>query len=221
MTVGNEPVAKYQNLQELEYKINSLLPSNAIDKKPSSDLHKLLQQWSDAVWSLSKENPPFHLSNEMIQHGITIIQHAVFICGVHRSGTTLLRDLLDDHPNLSVLPSEGSYFTNLAPQLKRLTDEEKEKFIGKEWLRRLVNPINQPPYWVLGKSQTGSSPYVEFARIFQSWYQYLKKQFPDSTIYPHLAIVIAFTYCNNDYSTKQLWVDQSPALEKFLLVILS
>jgi len=36
----------------------------------------------------------------------------IFISGIHKSGTTLLRSLLDDHPQLFVIPFETHYFQN-------------------------------------------------------------------------------------------------------------
>src|SRR5215813_2734719 len=40
------------------------------------------------------------------------LQRPTFICGHQRTGTTLLQNLLDGHPQLLVLPSEGTYFTS-------------------------------------------------------------------------------------------------------------
>lgn len=42
------------------------------------------------------------------------LDHPVFVCGHHRTGTTLLRNLLDGHPDVVVLPSEGTYLTSFA-----------------------------------------------------------------------------------------------------------
>ncbi|MFQ5335223.1 MAG: sulfotransferase, partial [Flavobacteriales bacterium] len=37
----------------------------------------------------------------------------VFICGAHKSGTSLMRSLLDSHPELFVIPFETHYFQNV------------------------------------------------------------------------------------------------------------
>jgi hypothetical protein len=40
------------------------------------------------------------------------MKNPVFICGIHKSGTSFLRSLLDNHPSLNVLPIE-THFINL------------------------------------------------------------------------------------------------------------
>ena len=42
----------------------------------------------------------------------------VFICGHPKSGTSLLRNLLDSHPQLLVFPEETTFFRQLYPRIK-------------------------------------------------------------------------------------------------------
>ena len=42
----------------------------------------------------------------------------VFICGHPKSGTSLLRNLLDSHPQLIVFPEETTFFRHLYPRIK-------------------------------------------------------------------------------------------------------
>ncbi|MCF8241923.1 MAG: sulfotransferase [Melioribacteraceae bacterium] len=67
----------------------------------------------------------------------------IFILGCHKSGTTLLRNLLDDHKELFVVPTETHFFANIGFGVKytyrktnniQLTIEEKKK--------RLINWID-------------------------------------------------------------------------------
>lgn len=85
--------------------------------------------------------------------------------------------------------------------------------MGTEWLRRLANPINQPPYWLLGRSCDVASPYVDFARYLLSWWQAIE-QVP-GTQWPHMAVVLAYANCTGGLNAKY-WVDKTPTNERFL-----
>ena len=41
----------------------------------------------------------------------------LFILGLHGSGTTLLKSILEQHPNIRSMPREGQYYTNAIPQV--------------------------------------------------------------------------------------------------------
>ena len=60
------------------------------------------REWSEAVWSEAERLGPFPISRKQITCGLDLASRPVFVCGVHRSGTTLVRDLLDGHPALAV-----------------------------------------------------------------------------------------------------------------------
>lgn len=134
----------------------------------------------------------------------------VFLCGHHRSGTTLLHGLLDGHPDLLVLPSEGTYFTSFRyvtgerPSVRHL-----EKFIA-EWISRLVDP-NFEPHFRLGRSDETSQPYVELARRFFGWHAALRTTAPGSFA-PLLALVAAFKGAMNAPDPSR-WAEKTPLNE--------
>jgi len=119
-----------------------------------------------------------------------------------------------------VLPSEGSFRTHLGPVLDQMLYEKREAFLGQEWLRRLANPINQPPYWLLGHSTPESSPYVEFARAFSSWYAIAEKENKSKiSMWPHLAVILAYATCFKESwngLNARYWVDKTPTNERYL-----
>lgn len=196
-----------------ENKLDALLPRRRLEQSPPPELLSAARAWSDAVWDKAMEMGPAALSDEDIAQGQNLANSPVFICGVHRSGTTLVRNLLDGHPELVVLPSEGTYYTNLEFKLQALPESGRKAFFGKEWLRRLANPINQPPYWLLGRSSDSSSPYVDFARYFMAWWEVLRQK--KTTQWPHTAMVLAYAMCTGNITAK-LWVDKTPVNERFL-----
>jgi hypothetical protein len=205
---------------ELEERLNHLLPQFRLEGKPNPALLTAAKKWSEAVWEFAEREVAHPFTDEVIEHGLRLSHNPIHICGVHRSGTTLVRDLLDGHPSLSVLPSEGSFFTNTQKHLKKLPQKQWQKFIGCEWLRRLANSINQPPYWLLGRSTEQESPYVFFARSLMAWRQIVEERFKKEIFQqPLLSVVLAYTYALGKGTINpqlQYWVEKTPTNEKFL-----
>jgi len=176
--------------------------------------------WSHAVWSVAESAGPLMLTMGEIERAFAIADRPVFVFGAHRSGTTLVRDLLDHHPALSVLPAEGTMLTNFAWHLKRLAPDSWLPFLGCEWLRRLANPINQQPYWLLGRSSMEGSPYVEFARALQAWWPLVSTRLgPRTTSWPLVAIALAYAHGTTGLHAESLlqrWVEKTPTNERFL-----
>lgn len=54
-----------------------------------------------------------------------IKESPIFICGHPKSGTSLLRSLLDSHPQLVVYPEESVFFRRFFPRAKGKTHQEK------------------------------------------------------------------------------------------------
>jgi len=96
------------------------------------------------------------------------LEQPVFVCGHHRSGTTLLQDLLDGHPELLVLPSEGTYFSSFRNVARAAPASRDLDAFVREWVSRLVDP-NYPPHFKLGMSTRETQPYVEFASRWFAW----------------------------------------------------
>lgn len=176
--------------------------------------------WSGAVWSVAEPAGPLTLSDEEVEHAFAIARRPVFIFGVHRSGTSLVRNLLDHHLALSVLPSEGTMFTNFAWHLERLRKEDWLQFLGCEWLRRLANPSNQQPYWLLGRSSANGSRYVDFARALMALWPIVEARLGQQiTSWPLVAVVLAYTYCTAGFRTAfplRRWVEKTPTNEHLL-----
>lgn len=86
-----------------------------------------------------------------------LVSAPVFVLGYYRSGTTLMLSLLEGHPDVVALPSESRHFTVLR---HRPLDE-----VHDAWIRRLVSPDGQPPFWTLGRPwEDGDDGYERFTR---------------------------------------------------------
>lgn len=55
----------------------------------------------------------------------------VFICGLNRTGTTLLMALLDGHPQMVVAPSETHFFLHFLPAAQHLSHEKRIELARK------------------------------------------------------------------------------------------
>ncbi|MBS1522388.1 MAG: sulfotransferase [Bacteroidetes bacterium] len=197
---------------EAEQKLADLLPEKRLEGSPTAALIAAAKLWSETVWEYALSVGPMPLTNDQLIQGKLLAKNPIYICGVHRSGTTLVKDILEGHPDLVVLPSEGTWYTNLEYKLSLLPKDAWIVFLAKEWLRRLANPINQPPYWLAGRSAVDSSPYVDFARYLMAWWGHVKR---DNDQWPHIALVLAWASCTNKLSARY-WVDKTPVNERYL-----
>jgi hypothetical protein len=207
------------SLAELEQRFDAELPQPRLVGRPSEALLGAGRRWAEAVWTAATATGPLSLGGDDIERGVDTGRHPVFICGVHRSGTTLVRDLLDDHPALSILPAEGTFLTDLQPKLDRLSQHEALPYMGREWLRRLVNPINQRPYWLLGRSEHQQSPYANFARALMAWWPVAADRFGGVTSsWPLVAVALAYAHVTGRLAASACrhWGEKTPANERHL-----
>jgi len=97
-----------------------------------------------------------------IQH-LPFEQRACFIAGQAKSGTTLLVALLDNHPQLLVLPEETAYFptvlTKYAPRGRRAQFD----YLTKQSLANVL--FGGPCKW--GKRNYSTFPREEFLKAFE------------------------------------------------------
>ncbi|HEX8655185.1 MAG TPA: sulfotransferase [Allosphingosinicella sp.] len=178
------------------------------------------RRWSAAIWAAAEVLGPAAPTADAVERGLAHAQRPVFICGAHRSGTTLLRDLLDGHPALAVLPFETSFYTHFRRHQASASAKEQLSSMGQEWLRRLVNPNNQAPFWLLGHSHRLHSPYVDLAQAFQGWQDTLERR-PGGSPPPSLLIAFALAYAGGSLGSVRMWVEKTPTNEQFLDAILA
>lgn len=202
-----------KQIVEAENELEKLLPIRRLESSPPAELLHAALLWSELIWQQAVQQGPVTPSEAQLKDGLALLQRPVFICGVHRSGTTLVQNLMDGHPQLAVLPSEGTFYTNQELKLKQLPVDARRQYLGTEWLRRMANPINQSPYFLLGRSDEFRSPYVDFARCFLAWWDALSHK--ENTQWPHSAIVLAYASCTNNLKASY-WVDKTPTNERFL-----
>ena len=85
----------------------------------------------------------------------------VFVVGHRKTGTTLLLDLLDGHPQLVVLPGESNHFLTFLPRFGGHEPERIAAEAQRWWILRLISPSGIPPFWAAGRPGQ-SDPYARF-----------------------------------------------------------
>ena len=106
--------------------------TRARDGRPDPAWLDSARRWSAAVWDRAAASGPAALTPETVERGLALAARPVFVCGAHRSGTSLVRNLLDGHPALAVLPSEGTFYTGLE---RRLAGRFVARAGGGDWGR--------------------------------------------------------------------------------------
>jgi hypothetical protein len=75
----------------------------------------------------------------------TFKDRPIFICGHPKSGTSLLRNLLDSHPQLAVYPEESRFFRYFLPKAEGLSLEQLIELGEKELIHIFEWNLENPP----------------------------------------------------------------------------
>jgi hypothetical protein len=203
------------DIAEAERRLDRLLHNQVPDEQFVRSLQAALRQWSQAIWAGAEGmGAPIPSSSEL-ERGLQLAQRPVFVCGPARSGTTLLRDLLDGHPELVVIPSESAFYTGMEAALMRLRADRHGRYLARYWLERLADP---PPFWLLGPPGGGGLPYREFARDFAGWWQ-MPEQHREARIasWPLAAFALAYAQrlgAGRLPAEARMWVEKTPGAER-------
>jgi hypothetical protein len=170
---------------------------------------RALREAASRYAEMLSENPSTEWSPDsgLCRSAQELAGQPVFLCGYLKSGTSLLLELLDGHPELLVMPGDS----HMARLIKRQPDQPDgrwEQQWAHRWLTRWVNPKGQEPFWILGRED---GPYKEFLHWLRHWLLSL----PPSRTRPFLAVVLAY-YCANPLRppTPKSWVEKTPRNER-------
>ena len=132
-----------------------------------------------------------------------ISMNPIFICGAMKSGTTLLTQLLDNHPDLFVLPGD-SHYVNKLNWLKNSNFES----IMNSWLHRMINPTGKEPFWFLG-------PEIKEIEVFSKYLFYCLKNYRHQDHFLSIVTAIFAAIHVNSDNKKYVkhWVEKTPGNE--------
>lgn len=140
----------------------------------------------------------------------TVNENPIFICGHRKTGTTLMACLLDNHPQLAVIPTDSGFFYTYYPLCEQMdwTAEEKKK--------RIIEYSIRPTYDILVK-KCGMASYYAYALT-----QNIETHFSDRFYYcdnrrpEELLTILARAY-NTAHGQKQknykYWVEKTTSSE--------
>src|SRR5581483_6739317 len=135
-----------------------------------------------------------------------LVSAPVFVLGYYRSGTTLMLNLLQGHPDVAALPGESRHFN----VLRHLPLDE----VHDAWIRRLVSPDGQPPFWALGRPwEDGDDGYARFTRRLLAY----AAADPDDDLLGIAAAALA----DAQGRPARLWAEKTPRNELLVDDILS
>jgi len=141
-------------------------------------------------------------------------QRACFIAGQAKSGTTLLVALLDNHPQLLVLPEETAYFptvlTKYAPRGRRA----QFNYLTKQSLSNVL--FGGPCKW--GKRSYAMFPREKFIETFE------RAAFDPANAQEDLLVLMVKAYAatlGRSLDTVARWVEKTPANRNHISTIFS
>jgi hypothetical protein len=168
----------------------------------------LAERYADLAWQLGAAAPASLPPGS--DDALRWLAHPVFVLGVPRSGTSLLRNLLDGHRELAVLPTEGNLLTQFRRPLRRKPYPERVAFLGRTWLARLVHGTNLPPYWLLGTHDETPNPYVAYARRLLAWAAANSVRRYGRPYDAFLPVVLAWASRDGGSASLSAWLEKTP-----------
>jgi Sulfotransferase family len=197
---------------QVEATIAQLLPTDTASGNRVALLELLESFGNETVGEARRSSLPFGAETPPVQ-SLPWLQRPVFICGHQRSGTTLMQTLLDDHPEIVSLPSEGTYLSSFwYLDSRKPSDRALDRFVV-EWIARLVNP-NRGRHFMLGRSSRERWPHIEFARRLLGNVRQLQPHSP-RPFAPLLALVAAYWQTTGRPLNPAVWVEKTPRNERF------
>lgn len=153
-----------------------------------------------------------------------VADQPIFIVGYFKSGTTMLRGLLDTHPELIVIPSESRHFHNYT-YLSGLSPHLQSAILATKWIQKLIIATNQPPFWLLGGDPTKTSDEDEpdYYERFAQYLYWVGTEFPQQKPLSNVVFALAGVYHDKgliDPSKITAWIEKTPTTEYMLQDVL-
>lgn len=199
-------MSEIKKLHDQIARLDNLLEARAAVYPVRDDSYQLLQKeielFTHDLLSALPEASPDSLA---WHHGadLQLAQHPVFICGAMKSGTTLVSRLLDGHPALLVVPGD----THFAQQRNDWDTLPFEQF-ACIWMKRLINPSGQKPFWFLGRDPMVLRNFLSTMRHYRLDNRYDSFQ----------ALILAMhATLRPPAQPASMWVEKTPENERFAL----
>lgn len=139
-------------------------------------------------------------------------ENAIFICGHRKSGTTLLLNLLDSHPELSVFPADSGFFYGYYPlsDIKEYSTEQK--------IATMINFIIKNLEYEFSKLSDEDRKEIDFD--IESFKQQFRNLSSQSNISSKDMLIYLATFFKNSFSistNQNKWVEKTTSTEIYAL----
>src|SRR5215831_2035591 len=141
-------------------------------------------------------------------------QRACFIAGQAKSGTTLLVALLDNHPELLVLPEETAYFATVLTKYAPCGRRAQFDYLTEKSLSNVL--FGGPCKW--GRRNYATFPREQFLETFE------RAAFDPANAQEDLLVLMVKAYAatlGRSLDTIARWVEKTPANRNHVSAILS
>jgi len=179
-------------------------PVYDIGKKQHNNLRNLISDYQRVVQCLRKEK--FCADADLVKKSVKMIHCPVFIGGFMKSGTTLLREILDNHPSCVVLPGDGHLldaFNSMS------SSKELYNFLLNYWFYRAIVPSGGGlPAWYFGVNHQFYADYLDYFDYFFN---------RANTQVERLTATVQALYCANPRRPVNVsrWVEKMPGNEMY------
>ena len=207
---------KIKKIMELEQKLSDC--QLKYGEHLSEELLEIRSFWSEEVIKYALLTNKRAISDRNAQRGKRLIAQPILIGGCPRSGTTLLSNLIDGHPEICCLPSESLLFEVFHRRISNQPNKKQFEIIANDWLQRLASPTNWGSYFFLGRTTSDSSPYVEFVKHLEAWWDWCEGHLMLFHTKPLVAVTLAYASLlgKGDIPERfKYWLEKSPGNECF------
>jgi len=142
--------------------------------------------------------------------------NGVFLCGHRKSGTTLLLNLLDSHPNLSVYPADSGFFFKYYP-LCEIENYDNDKKIN-EMIKTVIGTLE------IEFSKLDSSKFDSIGFDMEKFKENFKEIASKTDLSPKnmlISLQIAFQNILTKLNTHTMWVEKPLQLKFMHLMFLN
>lgn len=204
-TAADDPLSLYELLDRRLARREEYYPRR--EEPEWTQLQDAIATVADRLWVTASLEPAHDPPAEL--EGLA--ERPVFILGYYKSGTTLLLNLLDGHPELIALPGEFRYFTTFDDG--RLGREDALRRLHALAVRNVITPYGLQPRWLLGNPSSEMDRYEEFGRRLVAFARARGSR--------HMLAAVAQALAAVTRTTPRLWVEKTPTQEFHLDRILA
>jgi len=144
----------------------------------------------------------------------TFQENPIFLCGHRKSGTTLLLNLLDSHPNLSVYPADSGFFFKYYPLC------ETENYSNNKKIDEMIKTVIGSLETEFSKLSTSEIELIGFNMDeFKNNFKELAKKTDLTPKNMLISLQLAFQNNLKNSSNQKMWVEKTTSTEIYALDI--